>query len=45
MFSTGFTICEAGSNGHAGDSVKSSGGLDLFSIAVVYETGAAVSNS
>lgn len=39
------TVCEAGSNWHAGGSVKSSGRSDLFSIAVVYEIGAAVSNS
>lgn len=31
------TVCEAGSNWYAGDSVKSSGRLDLFSITVVYE--------
>lgn len=31
------TVCEAGSKGHAGDSVKSSGRLDLFSVAVDYE--------
>lgn len=39
------TACEAGSNGHTGDSVKSSGRLDLFSIAIVYEIRAALSNS
>lgn len=39
------TVCEAGSNWHAGDSVKSSGRLDLFSIDVVYEISAAISNS
>lgn len=31
------TVCEAGSNGHARDNVKSNGRLDTFSVAVVYE--------
>lgn len=31
------TVCGAGSNGHAADSVKSRGRLDLFIAAVVQE--------
>lgn len=32
-----YTVCEAGSNWHTGDTVESSGRFDLFGITVVYE--------
>lgn len=39
-----YTVCEAGSNWHTGDIVESSGRFDLFSITVVYEIRAGISN-
>lgn len=39
-----YTVCEAGSNWHTGDTVESSGRFDLFGITVVYEIWAGISN-
>lgn len=39
-----YTVCEAGSHWHTGDTVESSGRSDLFGITEVYEIWAGISN-